>query len=36
MEKEIDYRWCWMQLRHRVSGEVNKMMNIIEDAYKNH
>jgi len=31
-KEEIDYRWCWFQLRHRADGEHNKMMDIIEDA----
>ena len=28
------YEWCWFQLRHRVDGEVNKMMDIIEEGYE--
>jgi len=33
MTDEIDYCWCWMQLRHRADAETNKMMDIIENAY---
>ena len=34
MTDDIDYRWCWMQLRHRADAEVNWMMDVIETADK--
>ena len=34
MTDEIDYRWCWMQLRNKADTEHNAIMDMIEKECK--